>query len=92
MLRHIVTDLLEHYVNEVLKPKLGPAGQSTAEGPGKGGPEAGGVNQVLIRESDRQYTTSDIEHVVRRFLTECVYSVYGTHLHECHGEKAVREN
>lgn len=46
MLRHIVTDLAEHYVNEVLKPKLGsPAGQSTAEGPGKGGPAAGGVNQ-----------------------------------------------
>lgn len=47
MLRHIVTDLAEHYVSEVLKPKLGsPAGQSTAEGPGKGGPDAGGgVNQ-----------------------------------------------
>ena len=93
MLRHIVTDLAEHYVNEVLKPKLGsPAGQSTAEGPGKGGPEAGGVNQG----SDKRIRQAvyDIRYRARReeIPLQSAFTQYMAHTSmNAMEKKAVRE-
>lgn len=93
MLRHIVTDLAEHYVNEVLKPKLGsPAGQSTAEGPGKGGPAAGGVNQG----SDKRIRQAvyDIRYRARReeIPLQSAFTQYMAHTSmNAMEKKAVRE-
>ena len=93
MLRHIVTDLSEHYVNEVLKPKLGsPAGQSTAEGPGKGGPAAGGVNQG----SDKRIRQAvyDIRYRARReeIPLQSAFTQYMAHTSmNAMEKKAVRE-
>ena len=93
MLRHIVTDLVEHYVNEVLKPKLGsPAGQSTAEGPGKGGPAAGGVNQG----SDKRIRQAvyDIRYRARReeIPLQSAFTQYMAHTSmNAMEKKAVRE-
>ena len=93
MLRHIVTDLAEHYVNEVLKPKLGsPAGQSTAEGPGKGGPEAGGANQG----SDKRIRQAvyDIRYRARReeIPLQSAFTQYMAHTSmNAMEKKAVRE-
>ena len=66
MLRHIVTDLHEHYVNEVLKPKLGsPSGQSTADGPGR---SDGPGNQPGNQGSDKRIRQAvyDIRYRARR--------------------------
>ena len=93
MLRHIVTDLAEHYVNEVLKPKLGsPAGQSTADGPGKGGPAAGGVNQG----SDKRIRQAvyDIRYRARReeIPLQSAFTQYMAHTSmNAMEKKAVRE-
>jgi hypothetical protein len=93
MLRHIVTDLAEHYVNEVLKPKLGsPAGQSTAEGPGKGGPAAGGANQG----SDKRIRQAvyDIRYRARReeIPLQSAFTQYMAHTSmNAMEKKAVRE-
>ena len=93
MLRHIVTDLAEHYVNEVLKPKLGsPAGQSTAEGPGKGGPATGGVNQG----SDKRIRQAvyDIRYRARReeIPLQSAFTQYMAHTSmNAMEKKAVRE-
>ena len=87
MLRHIVTDLAEHYVNEVLKPKLG-----SPAGPGKGGPAAGGVNQG----SDKRIRQAvyDIRYRARReeIPLQSAFTQYMAHTSmNAMEKKAVRE-
>ena len=92
MLRHIVTDLHEHYVNEVLKPKLGsPAGQSTAQGPGRSdntGSAAGGSDK-RIRQA-----VYDIRYRARReeIPIQSAFTQYMAHTAmNAMEKKAVRE-